>query len=72
MRKNSPCQFCKHTIGCHATCEKFINFQKENAEFRDMVRKRKQQESRYFFTTEEFELCRRRKVANKVFKQKRR
>lgn len=74
MKPTSPCQFCndREENGiCHSTCEEYIAFVDENKARNEMIHKKKAESSRYYLTTSEFKLAKKRKLNHAIFKQTR-
>lgn len=72
MKLMSPCLDCddREENGiCHSYCEKYISFSDKNTAQREMIRKKKAEQSRYYLDSTEFRKSQKRKVENAVFKQ---
>lgn len=75
MKFLSPCKGCQRPekeLGCHDRCKDFLSFRHELDEFNALVAENKKKSCKYYKTKEEFDLSKKRKVNNTVFKQKRR
>ena len=66
----SPCYGCadRHA-GCHTECETYMEFRSDRDDEIEAIRKHKRETSKFFIAPEEFELCKRRRINNKLFKQ---
>ena len=70
----APCKDCvKRFIGCHSTCEDYLEFSKQNEAEREKIHKVIEQAKRKIYMSEpEFRRALHRKVENKVFRQHKR
>lgn len=72
MRTKSPCLGCEsRELGCHAYCEDYQDFRTANETTNNLIRKKKEQESKYLIEPTEFRLSKKRKFKSQVFKQTR-